>query len=55
MPSYPVLKPEEVEKKLLANGFAFIRQKVSHKRFKHEDGRSTTVPFHKGGDISQIC
>ncbi|MCX6351117.1 MAG: type II toxin-antitoxin system HicA family toxin [Bacteroidetes bacterium] len=54
MPAYPVLKPEEVEKKLLANGFVFIRQKGSHKRYKHEDGRSTTLPFHKGRDISPI-
>ncbi|WP_445637690.1 type II toxin-antitoxin system HicA family toxin [Nostoc sp. DSM 114161] len=27
-------------------------QKGSHKQFRHEDGRGTTVPFHKGRDIS---
>lgn len=29
-----------------------VRQKGSHKQFRHEDGRGTTVPFHKGRDIS---
>jgi predicted RNA binding protein YcfA (HicA-like mRNA interferase family) len=29
-----------------------VRQKDSHKQFRHYDGRATTVPFHKGRDIS---
>lgn len=29
-----------------------MRQKGSHKQFRHEDGRATTVPFHKKRDIS---
>jgi len=29
-------------------------QKGSHKQFRHEDGRGTTVPFHKGRDISRL-
>lgn len=29
-----------------------VRQKGSHKQFRHGDGRGTTVPFHKGRDIS---
>ena len=29
-----------------------MRQKGSHKQFRHTDGRGTTVPFHKGRDIS---
>ncbi|MBT5927000.1 MAG: addiction module toxin, HicA family [Verrucomicrobia bacterium] len=33
-------------------GFAEVRQKGSHKQFRHEDGRGTTVPVHKGRDIS---
>ncbi|MEH1928766.1 type II toxin-antitoxin system HicA family toxin [Nostoc sp.] len=33
-------------------GFVEVRQKGSHKQFRHEDGRGTTVPFHKGRDIS---
>lgn len=29
-----------------------VRQRGSHKQFRHADGRATTVPFHKGRDIS---
>jgi Predicted periplasmic or secreted lipoprotein len=35
-------------------GFAEVRQNGSHKQFRHADGRCTTVPFHKGRDISPI-
>jgi len=50
----PVLKPAEVVAKLLSLGFEEVRQKGLHKQFRHEDGRCTTVPFHKGRDISPI-
>nr|WP_237265837.1 type II toxin-antitoxin system HicA family toxin [Tolypothrix bouteillei] len=33
-------------------GFVEVRQKGSYKQFRYEDGRGTTVPFHKGRDIS---
>ncbi len=33
-------------------GFEEVRQRGSHKQFRHADGRVTTVPFHKGRDIS---
>jgi len=49
-----VLKPREVEKKLRKVGFECIRQKGSHRQYKHPDGRMTTVPFHRGQDISPI-
>ncbi|WP_036478386.1 type II toxin-antitoxin system HicA family toxin [Myxosarcina sp. GI1] len=52
MGNIPVLKPQEVVKILNKLGFAEIRQKGSHKQFRHPDGRGTTVPFHKGKDIS---
>jgi predicted RNA binding protein YcfA (HicA-like mRNA interferase family) len=42
----PILKPREVVAILLALGFAEIRQRGSHKQFRHPDGRATTVPFH---------
>ncbi len=48
----PVLKPQEVVAILGALGFAEVRQRGSHKQFRHADGRCTTVPFHKGRDIS---
>jgi predicted RNA binding protein YcfA (HicA-like mRNA interferase family) len=31
-----------------------MRQRGSHKQFRHPDGRTTTVPFHAGRDISPI-
>ena len=52
MGNIPVLKPQEVIKSLEALGFVEIRQRGSHKQFRHEDGRGTTVPMHKGNDIS---
>ena len=34
-------------------GFKPIRQKGSHKFFKHPDGRTATVPVHKGEDLGR--
>ena len=48
----PVLKPREVVALLEAIGFVEVRQRGSHKQFRHPDGRTTTVPFHAGRDIS---
>ena len=48
----PVLKPREVIALLERLGFQETRQRGSHKQFKHPDGRGTTVPVHKGRDIS---
>ena len=52
MGSVPVLSPQQVIGLLDALGFAEVRQRGSHKQFRHADGRATTVPFHKGRDIS---
>jgi predicted RNA binding protein YcfA (HicA-like mRNA interferase family) len=54
MGNIPVLKPQKVVTALNALGFAEIRQRGSHKQYRHADGRSTTVPFHKGRDISPV-
>ena len=54
MGNIPVLKPREVVALLEILGFAEIRQRGSHKQFRHSDGRCTTVPFHAGRDISPI-
>ncbi len=48
----PVLKPQEVVSILTRLGFVEVRQRGSHKQFRHADGRGTTVPFHKGRDIA---
>jgi predicted RNA binding protein YcfA (HicA-like mRNA interferase family) len=54
MAGVPVLKPREVITILNTLGFAEVRQRGSHKQFRHPDGRATTVPFHAGRDISPI-
>jgi len=54
MANLPVLKPQEVVARLKNRGFTEVRQRGSHKQFRHEDGRGTTVPFHKGRDISPV-
>ena len=54
MGSIPILRPVEVIAILGKLKFKEIRQKGSHKQFRHLDGRSTTVPFHQGRDISPI-
>jgi len=54
MPRIPVLKPREVVAMLTTMGFVEVRQRGSHKQFRHPDGRCTTVPFHQGRDISPI-
>lgn len=54
MPKPPVLKPREVIGLLMRHGFQEVRQRGSHKQFRHPDGRVTTVPVHAGRDISPI-
>jgi len=54
MGKYPVLKPREVVAILEKLGFVEARQRGSHKQYRHEDGRSTTIPFHAGRDISPV-
>lgn len=54
MPGIPVLKSREVVALLSTLGFVEVRQRGSHKQFRHADGRATTVPFHAGRDISPI-
>jgi predicted RNA binding protein YcfA (HicA-like mRNA interferase family) len=54
MPGVPVLKPREVIAILTRLGFVEVRQRGSHKQFRHPDGRATTVPVHGGRDISPI-
>jgi predicted RNA binding protein YcfA (HicA-like mRNA interferase family) len=48
----PVLKPRQVIAALERIGFEEVRQRGSHKQFRHSDGRVTTVPDHRGRDIA---
>lgn len=54
MGNLPILKPREIVALLEALGFTEVRQRGSHKQFRHSDGRCTTVPFHAGRDVSPI-
>lgn len=46
-------KPEDVIRIIEKLGFKRIRQSGSHAVFRHEDGRWTTVPIHKGKDVAR--
>jgi len=41
----PVLRPEQVIKGLEGNGFRFIKQRGSHRKYK-KNGRTVVVPMH---------
>ncbi len=47
------LKSGEVIRAIKKLGFTLIRQSGSHAVFRHPDGRWTTIPIHKGKDISK--
>jgi len=36
-----------------SKGFVLSRQKGSHKIFRHPDGRTATIPCHKGEDLGR--
>jgi predicted RNA binding protein YcfA (HicA-like mRNA interferase family) len=54
MGNTPVLKSREVISILERLGFSQVRQRGSHKQFRHPDGRNTTVVVHRGRDVSPI-
>ena len=50
----PPLRAREVIAILTSLGFIEVRQRGSHKQFRHPDGRGTTVPDHAGREISPV-
>ncbi len=46
MPPLPVISAKQLIKFLLFKEFIFVRQKGSHQRYKHKDGRAITIPVH---------
>ena len=54
MGKHPVLKPREVAAIVESLGFEQVRQRGSHKQYRHPDGRGTTIPFHGNRDTSPI-
>lgn len=53
MSKLPIVNAKQLEKLLLQLGFTILRQKGSHKFYKHPDGRYTTIPHHPGEDLSR--
>ncbi|MBN2754760.1 MAG: type II toxin-antitoxin system HicA family toxin [Candidatus Goldbacteria bacterium] len=51
MDKLPVISGKDLIKLLNKLGFTVTRQKGSHARLKHHDGRVTTVPIHRGADL----
>ena len=53
MSRLPALPAREVIRFLLDHGFSQARQRGSHKFFRHPDGRTATVPDHRGEDLGR--
>lgn len=53
MGKIPLINYRIMHKVLLNLGFEKIRQKGSHVFYRHSDGRTTTVPNHKGQDLAK--
>lgn len=49
---HPV-RARDVIRFLESLGFVQVRQRGSHKFFRHPDGRTTTVPDHRGEDLGR--
>ena len=49
------LKPSEMERVILDDGWYFVTQKGSHRQYKHpyKEGK-VTIPFHKGQEINPV-
>lgn len=53
MAALPILKAQELIRALEKANFHPVRQRGSHLRLRHEDGRIVTVPVHVGQDIGR--
>jgi predicted RNA binding protein YcfA (HicA-like mRNA interferase family) len=51
MTQLKLLTAARLERLILGLGFIKIRQKGSHAFYRHEDGRTTTIPHHSGKDL----
>jgi len=51
MTQLKLLTAAKLERLLFRLGFAKVRQKGSHAFYRHEDGRTTTIPHHSGKDL----
>lgn len=53
MSRFPAVTAKIIIDFLKSLGFKKIRQRGSHKFFRHPDGRTATVPDHKGENIGK--
>ena len=53
MPRLPIVDFRTMERILIRLGFSRVRQKGSHVFYRHPDGRTTTVPDHRGRDLAR--
>ncbi|NJL57737.1 addiction module toxin, HicA family [bacterium] len=44
-------KAREIERVARRLGFVKVRQKGSHARWQHPDGRATTIPIHGNAEL----
>lgn len=51
MSTIPVIDFNELRRRVEALGFRAVRQKGSHIRYQHPDGRKTTIPDHGSKDV----
>ena len=49
----PLMSSKDLCKFLEKEGFKIIRQKGSHRFYRHPDGRTTVVPIHPGKKIKR--
>lgn len=53
MPKLAPIRGKQLIAILTKRGFRIIRQKGSHVRLEHSDGRKTTVPVHTGESVGK--
>ena len=53
MPPLPVLRAAEIIRALQRAGFEIVRQRGSHMRLRHADGRVVTIPDHGSRDVGR--
>ena len=51
MPKLSPIRGKDLIKILEKQGFEIIRQKGSHARLEHKNGRKTSVPVHSGESV----
>lgn len=53
MSKLQLVNAKTMDKLLLSIGFERLRQKGSHTFYRHNDGRTTTIPFHSSKDLAR--